>query len=149
METKDITIAVSADHRGFRQKEYIKSYLINSGYNVIDCGTESDDKVDYPKYGKIVAELTVHNEANLGVSVCGSGIGVTIAANKVKGARAVNVNNEELAKMSRMHNNANVICFGSDFVTNEDAIKYLKIFIETPFDIGERHHKRVDMLDEM
>lgn len=143
------TIAISADHRGFKLKELLKDYLINAGHNVIDCGTNSEERADYPVFGRKAAEITVKGDADLGVAICGSGIGVSIAANKVKGARAVNVNNEKLAEMSRRHNNANVICFGSDFVGFDDAVKYLEIFISTEFESGERHHKRVEQLNEM
>ncbi len=143
------TIAISADHRGFKLKELLKEYLIKAGHNVIDCGTNSEERADYPVYGKKAAEMTVSGESDFGITICGSGIGVSIAANKVKGARAVNVNTVQLAEMSRRHNNANVIAIGSDFVTYDDAVRYIEIFIATEFDSGERHHKRVDQINEM
>ena len=143
------TIAISADHRGFKLKELLIDYLTKAGHNVIDCGTNSEERADYPEYGRKAAEMTVNGESDFGISICGSGIGVNIAANKVKGARAVNVNSVQLAEMSRRHNNANVICIGSDFVTFDDAVRYIEIFMSTDFNTGERHHKRVDQLNEM
>ena len=143
------TIAIGSDHRGFKLKELLKDYCDKAGHSIIDCGTDSEEKADYPIFGRKVAEVTVGGEADFGIAICGSGIGVSIAANKVKKARAVNVNNEKLAEMSRRHNNANIICFGADFVSFEEAVKYLEIFMSTEFESGERHHRRVDQLNEM
>ena len=140
-------IVIGSDHAGYNLKEYIKNYLKCNEYEVIDVGTYSTDSVDYPTFGFKVGEEVIKNDC-FGICVCGSGVGISMAANKIKGIRAVNVNNEELATLSRKHNDANVICFGERLVKKEDAIKYLEIFLNTPFE-GDRHVRRVNMLNEV
>jgi len=140
-------IAIGCDHAGFELKEQLKKFLLDSNYDVMDVGCNSLDSVDYPIYGFKVGEAVANNEATYGVVVCGSGIGISIAANKVKGIRCANVFCDDHARLSRLHNNANVIAFGARFLSFEQASNMLKIFLETEFE-GNRHVKRVDLLDQ-
>jgi ribose 5-phosphate isomerase B len=142
-------LAIGTDHRGFELKEKIKKYLEDKKYLVKDFGTNSNDSVDYPDFGKYVGESVSSKESDFGIAICGSGIGVCIASDKVKGVRSVNVNTESLAEMSRRHNNANVICLGSDFIDFDTAVKYIDIFLNTKFDGGERHERRLKKIDEI
>lgn len=140
-------IVIGSDHAGFKLKEYIKEYLINHNFEVIDVGTNSTESVDYPIYGFKVGNEVIKNNC-FGVACCGSGIGISIAANKIKGIRAVNCNNIDLAYLSRLHNNCNVICFGERLIGDySNAITYLEKFLNTEFE-GDRHIKRVDMLNK-
>ena len=140
-------IAIGSDHAGYELKEQLKQYLLDSNYEVIDVGCNSLDSVDYPTFGFKVGEAVVNNEATYGVVVCGSGIGISIAANKVQGIRCANVFVDDHARLARLHNNANVIAFGARFLSFEQASNMLKIFLETEFE-GNRHIKRVDLLDQ-
>lgn len=140
-------IAIGCDHAGYELKEQLKKYLLDCNYEVIDVGCNSLDSVDYPTYGFKVGEAVANNEATYGVVVCGSGIGISIAANKVQGIRCANVFVDDHARLARLHNNANVIAFGARFLSFEQASNMLKIFLETEFE-GNRHIKRVDLLDQ-
>jgi len=140
-------IVIGSDHRGFLLKEQIKKYFDFNKIEYKDVGTTSTDSVDYPDYAKLAGEAINNDKYDYGVLICGSGIGVSIAANKVKGLRAVNANTNNLAEMARMHNNANVICFGSDFIDYEKAIRFFEIFINTKFEGGERHERRINKLE--
>lgn len=142
-----LKIAIGSDHRGFKLKSHLIDYLKVQGYDVIDFGTYSSDSVDYPDYATLVANAVANQQTDYGIAICGSGIGVSIAANRVKGVRAVNATNEKVSEMSRRHNNANVICFGGDYIEPDIAIKYLEIFLTTPFDGGERHQRRIQKID--
>jgi len=144
-----MNIAIGSDHRGFELKEKIREYLKNKNHNVIDEGTFSSESVDYPDFSKKVGESVAKGESQFGIVICGSGIGVSIAANKVKGIRAVNATNNEMAEMSRRHNNANVICFGSDFIDFDTAVKYWEIFSSTEFEGGERHERRINKINNI
>ena len=144
-----MTISIGTDHRGYELKEKIKKYLSDRGITTIDFGTNSTESVDYPDFSEKVGESVAHKEADFGIAICGSGIGASIAVNRVKGARAVNATNEHMAEMSRRHNNANVIAFGADFVDYETAVEYLEKFLSTPFDGGERHERRIKKLDKI
>lgn len=140
-------IVIGSDHRGYPLKEQIKKYFDNSKIEYKDIGTTSTESVDYPDYAKFAGTAINEEDFDYGVLICGSGIGVSIAANKVKGLRAVNANNNNMAEMARRHNNANVICFGSDFVDYEKAIRFFEIFINTRFEGGERHERRLGKLE--
>lgn len=140
-------IVIGADHRGYPLKEQIKKYFDNSKIDYKDIGTTSTESVDYPDYAKLAGEAINKDKYDYGVLICGSGIGVSIAANKIKGLRAVNANNNNLTEMARQHNNANVICFGSDFIDYAKAIRFFEIFINTKFDGGERHERRLSKLE--
>jgi ribose 5-phosphate isomerase B len=144
-----MNISIGSDHRGFELKEKLKDYLSKKNHTVIDFGTNSDASVDYPDFSKKVGESVAKAESQFGIAICGSGIGVSIAANKVKGIRAVNATNKEMAEMSRRHNNANVICFGADFIDFETAVKYWEIFSTTQFEGGERHNRRIEKINNI
>lgn len=139
-------IVIGSDHAGYDHKVKFIEYLNNKGYEVIDVGTDSNASVDYPLFGYEVGKKVIENKC-FGIAICGSGIGISIACNKVDGIRAVNCNNEDLARLSRLHNDANVICFGQRLVKFEDCIKLFEIFINEKF-LGDRHLRRVDELNE-
>lgn len=141
-------IALGCDHGGFAIKEAIKKYLDESGIEYNDFGTYSEESVDYPIYAKKVADAVASGECEKGVLCCGTGIGISIAANKVKGIRASVVTNEFCAEMTRRHNDANIIAMGGRVISEEQAVKFTKIFLETPFD-GDRHIKRVQMITDI
>lgn len=142
-------ISIGSDHRGFELKERIKEYLIKKNHKALDFGTDSNASVDYPDFSKKVGESVAKGESKFGIVICGSGIGVSIAANKVKGVRAVNATNSDMAEMSRKHNNANVICFGADFIDFDTAVKYFEIFVNTDFEGGERHNRRIEKINNI
>ena len=135
-------IAIGSDHRGFNYKEQIKNFLLSNNYDVKDFGTDSAKSVDYPDYAKKVADSIVKGESEMGVLICGTGIGVSIAANKIKGIRAANVTSEKMTEMSREHNNANIICFGGDIMDIDTVIECIVIFLTTEFG-GGRHMQRI------
>lgn len=141
-------IALGCDHGGFAIKEAIKKYLDESEIEYNDFGTYSEESVDYPIYAKKVADAVASGECEKGVLCCGTGIGISIAANKVKGIRAAVVTNEFCAEMTRRHNDANIIAMGGRVISEEQAVKFTKIFLETPFD-GDRHIKRVQMITDI
>jgi ribose 5-phosphate isomerase B len=137
-------ILIASDHAGFGLKEHLKKYL-SSNYDVLDLGTNSEVSVDYPDFGLALAKAIEDKKAEQGILVCGSGVGISIAANRNKAVRAALVNNEELARLSRLHNNANVICLGARLTNPETAVKLVNIFLTTSFE-GGRHQTRVDKL---
>ncbi|MEO0139708.1 MAG: ribose 5-phosphate isomerase B [candidate division WOR-3 bacterium] len=140
-------IAIGCDHRGFRLKEFLKEKL-SKDYEVLDFGTFSEESTHYPIYAHKVASAVSKGEADYGVLICATGIGMSIAANKVKGVRAAHVCSDELVELSRKHNDANVICFGSLYTDGETALRWVKIFISTEFE-GGRHLERVRMLENV
>ncbi len=135
-------IAIGADHRGFPLKEKLKDYLIRIGHTVIDEGTFSDERVDYPDFAFKVAQLVNKQQAERGVLICATGIGMSIAANKVFGVRAALCLNSKMARLSREHNNANCLCLGADLLLPEQAKRIVRIFLQTRFTAG-RHSRRV------
>lgn len=139
-------IIIGSDHAGYLLKEQIKQHLVANGYQVDDVGCYSEESVDYPVYGFKVATEVAKSEENYGVAVCGSGIGISISANKVKGIRCANVNSVELAQLSREHNNANIVALGARFIDEDLACAIVDTFLKTKF-AGGRHEKRVDMLN--
>jgi len=141
-------IAIGSDHAGFESKEKAKTELSGLGVEVIDKGTNSLDSVDYPDFGAAVARSVASGEVDRGVLICGSGIGISIAANKVAGARAALCWNEETARLARQHNDANILCFGGRFVTPEVAATMVRVFLETEF-AGGRHAERVAKLSAL
>lgn len=140
-------IAVASDHGGYKLKEYLKKYLEKKGEEVIDLGTDSEESVDYPVYGKACGEAVVSGKADRGIVCCGTGIGISIAANKVKGVRCALCTDVHMAEMSRKHNNANVLALGGRTTSDEDARKITEAWLDTGFE-GGRHQRRVNMLDE-
>ena len=138
-------IAIGSDHAGFDYKEDLISYLEGKGLPFKDFGTHSKDSVDYPDFAHPVADAVEKNEASFGILLCGSANGVAITANKHKGIRAAICWGEEIAKLSREHNNANVICIPARFVREGDAEKMVDIFMRTSFE-GGRHERRVEKI---
>ena len=141
-------IAVGSDHAGFELKCEILRHLANSGVEYKDYGTYSTESVDYPTYALKVCNAVVNGEAETGILVCGTGIGVSIAANKVKGIRAALCSNEFSTEFTRRHNDANVMCLGGRVTATEDALKYVDIFLNTPFE-GGKHKRRIDMIADI
>ena len=143
-------IALGCDHGGINLKTAIMKYLDEKGIEYKDFGCYSEDSVDYPIYAYKVANAVANKEVELGILCCGTGIGISIAANKVKGIRAAVVSNEFGAEMTRRHNNANILCMGGRVTSEEDAVKFADIFLNTPFSGDEeRHIRRVQMLSDI
>jgi len=142
------TIAAGADHAGFEYKQKIVDLLRSMGIEVLDFGTSSTDSTDYPDYAHAVADAVASGKAELGVLVCGSGIGMSIVANKHAGVRAANVESPEAARLSREHNDANVLAIGSRLTTWERAKEILMAFLSAEFQ-GGRHQKRVDKIHNL
>jgi ribose 5-phosphate isomerase B len=138
-------IALGADHAGFELKEKIKAYLAQKGIAVEDHGTHSSDSVDYPDYARTVGEEVVAKHADFGILVCGAGIGMSIAANKVPGVRAANIHSEVEAKLSREHNNANILALGGRLLDEKTALQIVDCWLSTPF-AGGRHERRVEKI---
>ncbi len=138
-------IAIGADHAGYELKEKIKQHLIAAGYKVSDDGTDSHDSVDYPDFAHKVGEEIIGKKADLGVLVCGTGIGMALSANKMHGIRAANVTTEFEAQMLREHNDGNIIALGARVVDEEQAFKLVDVFLKTEF-AGGRHQQRVDKI---
>lgn len=141
-------IAIASDHGGFELKEIIKQHLLERNLEVTDLGTNSADSVDYPIYGKACGEAVAKGQADCGIVVCGTGIGISIAANKVKGIRCGLCTSVEMAKLTKQHNNANVLALGGRTTTPELAIQITDTWLDTEFE-GGRHERRTNMLDEM
>ncbi len=141
-------IAVASDHGGFALKEYVKKHLGERNIEVLDLGTNSEESVDYPVYGKACGEAVVSGNADLGIVVCGTGIGISIAANKVKGVRCGLCTSVEMAHLTKQHNNANVLALGGRTTEPELALKIVDEWLDTEFE-GGRHQRRVDMLDNI
>ncbi len=146
--TKISKIYIGSDHAGFTLKSILIEYLENLNIPVEDLGTYSDEMVDYPDYGKKVAEAVREDPSSFGVLICGTGIGMSIVANKVKGIRAASCSEPLSAKLSREHNNANVLCVGARLIGTLMAIEILNTFINTDF-LGDRHLLRVNKISEM
>ena len=138
-------ISIASDHAGFEQKEKLVAYLVSEGNEVRDLGPFSDDRVDYPDYAKLVCESIVADAADRGVLVCGTGIGMAIAANKMRGIRAANVTSPEFAELAREHNDCNVIAVSGRFVSLEDNERILDAVLSTDFG-GGRHAGRVEKM---
>jgi len=139
-------IAIGCDHAAFNEKEKLKKYLIKNGYELIDVGTNSSDSVDYPSFGHDVGKLVVNNKVNKGIVICGSGIGISIAANKIKGVRAALCTSSEHAKMSRKHNDANVLALGARMTDFSLILEIVQAWLNTDFE-GGRHLKRVNLIE--
>lgn len=141
-------IAVAADHGAFELKEAVKKHLEEKGIEYNDFGCFSKESVDYPKYAYLAASAVAEKECDFGIICCTTGLGVSMAANKVNGVRAAVCTNEMLAEMTRRHNNANVICMGQNVVSQELAFRMVDIFLSTEFE-GGRHQRRVDLLTDI
>ena len=141
-------IVIGADHAGFELKENLKAFLVARGDEVEDVGTYSAESVDYPDYGKKVAEGVSSGAFERGMIVCGSGIGMAITANKLPGVRAAVANDEESARLGRLHNDVNVLSLGARLISSETAGKIATIWLTTDFE-GGRHQRRLDKITDM
>lgn len=140
-------VAIGSDHAGFDQKERLKAHLVDEGYEVVDMGTESADvSVDYPDYAEQVARAVAAGTVDRGVLVCGTGIGMAMAANKVDGVRAANVTDPAFALLARQHNDANVVAVSGRFVPEETNAEIVDAFLGADFE-GERHMRRIDKIN--
>lgn len=141
-------IALASDHGGFELKETVKGHLLERNIEVIDLGTNSTESVDYPAYGTLCGETVVAGKADAGIVVCGTGIGISIAANKVKGVRCGLCTSVEMAHLTKQHNNANVLALGGRTTEPKLALEIVDEWLDTEFE-GGRHQRRVDMLDSL
>ena len=140
-------IGIATDHHGVELKQILTDFLKDKGYNVIDYGTNSLEMVDYPDYAFILGENVVNKNVDFGVAICGSGIGISIACNKVKGIFCAKVSNKEEAYYTRNDNNSNIVAF-SEKTNKEEALEIVKTFVETPFSNEERHLRRINKIKE-
>ena len=139
-------IAVGSDHAGFHLKEHVRQVLQGQGHEVVDVGTVSPESVDYPRYAEEASRLVAEGDADRGVLVCGSGVGVSIVANKVAGVRAVNAHDPEEAQLARAHNDANVVTLSGRRIDAEQADEIVRAFLEADFE-GGRHARRVALIE--
>ncbi len=140
-------IAFGSDHRGFRLKEKLKAAVERLGHKVEDCGTYSPDPADYPDYARLVANNVATRRAERGILICATGIGMSIAANRVAGVRAALCDSVWLARRSRLHNDANVLCLGAEVVTAKQAERIVRVWLVTEFE-GGRHARRLRKLEQ-
>lgn len=139
-------IAVASDHGGYQLKEAVKTFLQERGIEILDLGTNSEESVDYPEYGHACGEAVASGRADRGIVCCGTGIGISIAANKVKGIRCALCTDVNMAEMTRRHNDANILAMGGRTTDTELALKITAAWLDTEFE-GGRHQRRVDMLN--
>lgn len=139
-------IAVGSDHAGYEMKKHVLAWLVNHGHQAEDMGPFSDESVDYPDFARKVGEAVAQGHFDQGIIMCGTGIGVSIAANKVNGVRAALACNPEFAALARQHNNANVLCFSARFNDHASAEKILERWFSSEFE-GGRHQRRVDKIE--
>ena len=140
-------IAIGADHGGYPLKDAVIAHLTKNGYECVDFGTYSPERCDYPVYGEKVARAVAGGECDLGVLICGTGIGISLAANRVKGIRAAVCSEPYSAQLTREHNNANIICLGERVTGQGIAADMVDIFLSTPFE-GGRHLRRINLFDK-
>jgi len=140
-----MTIAIGCDHAGYELKAKLIQHLENKGFNTINKGTDGPDSVDYPDFAHPTASSVDKGEADWGILICGSAQGVSMTANKHQGVRAAVVWTNDIARLSREHNNANMICLPARFINDEDAIQFVDTFSETAFE-GGRHERRADKI---
>jgi len=141
-------VALSSDHGGYQLKQELIEYLKSKNYEPVDLGTDSIESVDYPEYAAMAAKAVLNGEADCAITLCGSGIGISITANKFKGIRAAACFDAYTAKMCRLHNDANVLALGGRITTIDRAVDMVDIFLETEFE-GGRHKRRVDKIDKI
>ena len=141
-------IALGSDHAGYLLKNVIKDHLAEKEIEFTDFGTFKMDSTDYPEYSYKVCQSIISSECDLGILICGTGIGMSIAANKNKGIRAAVVHSPETAKLSRLHNNANVLCMGARIVEEDTACELADIWLSTSFE-GGRHEKRLNLITQL
>ena len=140
-------IALGAVHGGFELKNKIANYLKENNFEVIDFGTNSTDSVNYPVFAKLVGDSVIKKESDFGILICGTGIGISIAANKIKGIRCALSTNTTMARLSREHNNANILALGSRIIGDLLALEMVETFLSTSFQ-DERHLVRINMLED-
>ena len=140
-------VVVASDHAGYTYKQEIKGFLKNKGVQVVDVGTNSIESCDYPIFAHEAAKKVAAGDVDYGILVCSSGEGIAIAANKIKGVRAGIAYNDDVARLMRQHNNANMIAFGATFMKLPDVLKRIEIFLKTPFE-GGRHERRVNEIED-
>lgn len=138
-------IAMGNDHTAIEMKNYIKEFVESKGYEVIDFGTNSTESCDYPEYGEKVGRAVADGKADLGIAICGTGVGISLACNKVRGIRACVCSEPYTAKLSRMHNDSNVLCFGARVIGQEMAKMITEEWLDAKYE-GGRHQRRVDMV---
>ena len=139
------TLVLASDHAGYDLKENIKTYLENNNFNIKDLGPFNEDSVDYPDYGNMLGKFILENKNSIGIAICGSGIGISIALNRMLGIRAALCSNEEIAKLSRNHNDANVLVLAGRFMNLKKSSSIIDIFLKESFE-GGRHESRVNKL---
>ena len=143
------TVYLGSDHAGYRLKNYVKSFLSSTGYHPVDMGNvRYDPGDDYPDFAKRVAKK-VAETGKRGILICDSGVGICIAANKEKSIRAVNATNPVIARMSREHNNTNILCLGQNYIRPGLAKKIIEVWLETDFSTEERHHRRINKIESV
>ena len=142
-----MNIAIASDHGGFELKEKIYKYLLDKNYNVINFGTDSSESCDYPIYATKVCKAILEEDFQKGILICGTGIGMSIMANRHKGIRAACLSDKYSAQMTRKHNDSNVLCFGARVIDEACAKEIVDVWLETEYE-GGRHQKRVEMLDK-
>jgi ribose 5-phosphate isomerase B len=150
-------IYIGADHGAFKLKEILREYLSSkkacprqgSRIEIIDCGTFSEESVDYPDIAKLVSEKVLKDKNSFGILMCGTGIGISMSANKIKGIRAALCANEYMARMARLHNDANVLCIGGRVIGDELAKSIVDAFMVTDFSFEERHKKRIEKINQI
>ncbi len=142
-----MNLVIASDHAGFQLKESVKKYLEEKGHRVIDCGTDSEASCDYPIFAKALCKEINDGNAELGILICGTGIGMSMAANKVKGIRAAVCSDYFSTKFTRAHNNTNVMCIGARVMGEGLALELIEVFLSTPFE-GGKHLRRVNMLED-
>ncbi len=148
MFLKTNKMIIGSDHGGFEMKQHLIPFLEKKGITVIDAGCHSADSVDYPEYGVKVAKAVVSGEAEAGIMICGTGIGISIAANRIKGARASLCHNKEYAELTRLHNDSNILALGGRFHSLEEAEGIVQTWLSTEYE-GGRHQNRVDLIDQL
>ena len=143
-----MTISIGCDHGGFELKEHIKAYLEQKGHTIVDCGTNSKESCDYPLFGHAAAEAVSSGQCEYGIVICTTGIGISIAANKVKGVRCALCSDPLAAEMTRRHNNANMLSMGAGMIGKNMAERIVDVFLSTEFE-GGRHQRRVDEITDI
>ena len=141
----NMKIAIGSDHAGFELKQIIVEHLSSKNVDFVDFGTNSLDSVDYPDFAKRVADEVSNKDLVMGILVCGSGQGMAMTANRYKDVRAAICHNSDVAKVTREHNDANILCLGSRFIEEAEALKCVDVFLSTDFE-GERHLKRINKI---
>ena len=142
-----MNLVIACDHAGYELKKAVKEHLVQQGHNVIDCGTDSCESCDYPVFAKSLCKEINDGAAELGILICGTGIGMSMAANKVKGIRAALCSDVFSAKFTRAHNDANVMCLGARVLGEGLALELIDVFLSTPFE-GGKHLRRINMFEE-